>query len=206
MNPIYFLTHCLFRAAAQSFFRLQVLHRENLIQDGPCIYVVNHQSFLDPPMVGQLFETPIHFLARKTLFDNAFMHNVLPLLYTLPIDQEQPDPGSILKVLRLVRGGGRIVIFPEGSRCEDGQIHDAMPGIGLIIGKLASVPVQPIRIEGAYDCLPIHSCKLRFRPITLSIGKPIPFTPEELKAKGRNAQVALGRKIMDAIRALPTEA
>ena len=205
MNPIYFLTHSFFRAAAHAFFRMQIINYDNLIQDGPCIYVVNHQSFLDPPMVGQLFENPIHFLARKTLFDSSFMRFALPLCNTLPIDQEKPDPGSILKVLRLVRSGGRIIIFPEGSRCPDGQIHEAMPGIGLIIGKLASVPVQPIRIEGAYDCLPIHSHKLKFHPITLSIGKPIPFTPEELKAKGRAAQSALGQKIMDAIRALPIE-
>ena len=205
MNPVYFFAHTLMRAAAQSFFRLKIINHEDLIQDGPCIYVVNHQSFLDPPTVGQLFENPIHFLARKTLFDPTFMKYALPLCNTLPIDQDQPDPGSILKVLRLVKGGGRIVIFPEGSRSPDGQIHDAMPGIGLIIGRLAGVPVQPIRIEGAYDCLPIHSHKLKFRPITLSVGKPIPFTAEELRAKGRTAQLAIGKKIMDAIKALPTE-
>ena len=81
-----------------------------------------------------------------------------------------------------------------------------MPGIGLILSKLATVPVQPVRIEGAYDCLPIHSSRLKFRPITLSVGAPIQFTPEELKAKGRDAQRNIGKKIMDAIRALPIEA
>lgn len=205
MNPIYFIGHSLFRAAAHAFFRLQIINYDNLIQEGPCIYVVNHQSFLDPPMLGQLFENPVHFLARKTLFDPAFMKFALPLCNTLPIDQDAPDPGSILKVLRLVKSGGSIIIFPEGSRSPDGQIHEAMPGIGLIISKLAQVPVQPIRIEGAYDCLPIHSSKLKFKPITLSIGKPISFTPEELKAKSRSAQSAIGQKIMDAIRALPTQ-
>lgn len=205
MNPVYFVGKTLFRAAAHAFFDLSIIHYEKLIQDGPCIYVVNHQSFLDPPMVGQLFENPVHFLARKTLFDPAFMKWALPLCNTLPIDQQKPDPGSILKVLRLLKNGGRIIIFPEGARCPDGQIHEAMPGIGLIIGRMSHVPVQPIRIEGAYDCLPIHSNRLRFKPITLSIGDPIHFTREELTAKGRAAQAALGHKIMEAIRALPTE-
>lgn len=205
MNPVYFIGHSLFRAIAQAFFRLRIINYENLIQDGPCIYVVNHQSFLDPPMVGQLFESEIHFLARKTLLDSAFLKYTLPLCNTLPIDQQKPDPGSILKVLRLVKSGGRIIIFPEGARSPDGQIHNAMPGIGLIISKLAHVPVQPIRIEGAYDCLPIHSSKIKFRPITLSIGKPIHFSPAELKAKTRAEQIAIGHKIMEAIRALPTE-
>ncbi len=205
MNPIYFLILRIVQGVAQSFFKLKVINREKLIEEGACIYVMNHQSFLDPPMIGQLFSsTNVHYLARKTLFNNAFLRIILPFCNVVPIDQEQPDPGSILKVLRLVKGGGRIIIFPEGSRCPDNQIHDAMPGIGLILGRLQGVPIQPLRIEGAYDCLPIHSSKLRFKPITISIGDPIQFTKEELRAKSRAGQLAIGKKVMDAIRALPT--
>ncbi|MBQ4614331.1 MAG: 1-acyl-sn-glycerol-3-phosphate acyltransferase [Akkermansia sp.] len=205
MNPLYFIILRLTQGVAQAFFKLKVINREKLIEDGACIYVMNHQSFLDPPMIGQLFtSTGIHFLARKTLFDNPFLGAILPYCNVIPIDQEQPDPGSILKVLRLVKNGGRIIIFPEGSRCEDNQIHDAMPGIGLILGRLQGVPIQPLRIDGAYDCLPIHSSKLRFKPITITIGDPIEFTKEELSARGRAGQLAIGKKVMDAIRALPT--
>ena len=188
-----------------SFFNLKVINREKLIEEGPCLIVANHQSFLDPPLIGSLYRNEVFFLARKTLFDAPGLKQALPYCNTIPVDQTRPDPASIIQVLRTVKNGGRIVIFPEGSRCPDGQIHDAMPGIGLILSKLATVPVQPVRIEGAYDCLPIHSSKLKFRPITLSVGDPIQFTPEELKAKGRDAQRAIGKKIMDAIRALPTE-
>ena len=52
--------------------------------------------------------------------------------------------------------------------------------------------------------LPIHSKKLRFKPITITVGDPIVFTKEELKVKGRAGQLAIGKKVMDAIRALPT--
>ena len=188
-----------------SFFNLKVIGREKLIEEGPCIIVANHQSFLDPPLVGSLYSNEVFFLARKTLFDAPVLKQVLPYCNTIGIDQTRPDPASIIQVLRTVKSGKRIIIFPEGSRSPDGEIHDAMPGIGLILSKLATVPVQPVRIEGAYDCLPIHSSKLKFRPITLSVGDPIQFTPEELKAKGRDAQRAIGQKIMDAIRALPLE-
>ena len=167
--------------------------------------MANHQSFLDPPLVGGLYRNEVFFLARKTLLDAPGLKQALPQCNVIPIDQTRPDPASIIQVLRTVKNGGRIVIFPEGSRCEDGEIHDAMPGIGLILSKLAHVPVQPIRIEGAYDCLPPHRSTLKFCPITLSVGDPIQFTPEELRAKGRDAQRAIGKKIMDAIRALPTE-
>ena len=205
MNPIYFIGQSLTHAIYESLFSLRLLGYEKLIQEGPCIIVANHQSFLDPPLIGGIYESSVHFLARKTLFDPLLMRYTLPLCQAIPIDQEKPDPGSILKVMRLLKEGERIVIFPEGSRSPDGEIHRAMPGIGLIIGTLASVPVQPIRLSGAFDCLPIHSSKLRFRPITVSIGTPIPFSAEERRAKGRQAQLTIGQKIMDAIRALPIE-
>lgn len=205
MNPVYFIGQSLTHAIYESLFSLRIIGYERLIQEGPCIIVANHQSFLDPPLIGGIYETPVHFLARKTLFDPVFMKYTLPLCQAIPIDQTKPDPGSILKVMRLLKEGGRIVIFPEGARSPDGEIHRAMPGIGLIIGKLASVPVQPIRISGAFECLPIHSSRLRFRPITVSIGNPIPFSLEERRARGRQGQLAIGRKIMDAISALPTE-
>ncbi len=201
----YFLIVSLTRAFVKSAFEVRVINREKLFEDGPCIFVANHQSFLDPPVIGQLFDEEIHFLARKTLYDSPFLNAVFPKSHVLPIDQERPDPGSILRVLRTVKEGGRILIFPEGSRTPDGDMHEAMPGIGLILGRLAGVPVQPIRIEGAYDCLPIHAKRLRFCPITVSIGDPIYFSEQELKARSREGQRALGQKLMDAIRALPTE-
>ena len=203
MNPVYFVIITLAKAMAKALFDVKIINHDKLIQEGPCIYVANHQSFLDPPMIATLFEGEINYLARKTLMNHPIMNFALSRLNVIPIDQERPDPGSILKVLRLVRSGKPIVIFPEGSRCEDGKMHDAMPGIGLILGRLAGVPVQPIRIEGAYDCLPPHRSKLELHPITMSVGDPIPFTKEELKAKGREGQLAIGRKIMEAIAALP---
>ena len=205
-NPIYHITRTLCRCALHAFFPLKILHQEKLIEEGPCVVVANHQSFLDPPLVGTLYHNPIYFLARKTLFDPPFMKQFMPFSNSIPVDQEAPNPSSILQVIRTVRNGNRLLIFPEGTRCSDNQIHDAMPGIGLILSKLPNIPVQPVRIEGAYDCLPIHSSKLRFRPITLSVGDPIYFSPEELKVKGREAHLAIGRKVMDAIRALPIEA
>ncbi len=201
---VYLLGQNLSYGFFRSFFDLKIINQDKLLSEGPCIYVANHQSFLDPPLIAQLFDSPVHFLARKTLLSNPVARYIYPRCNCVPIDQERPDPGSILRVLRLVKGGGRIVIFPEGSRCPDGVIHDAMPGIGLILGRLGGVPVQPIRIEGAYDCLPIHSSRLRFRPITVSIGDPIELTKEDLQARTREGQLALGRKVMDAIRALPT--
>ncbi len=204
-NFFYFVFRNLAYCLARSFFSVKVINREKLIDEGPCIIVANHQSFLDPPMIGQLYETDVNFLARHTLWKPKFMSWALSHCQCIPINQSRPDPSSIIKVLRTVKNGGRVVIFPEGARCPDGQIHDAMPGIGLILAKLKGVPVQPIRIEGAYDCLPINSSKLKFKPITLTVGDPFYLTDDELKGRDRESQRALGKRVMDAIRELPTD-
>ena len=79
-----------------------------------------------------------------------------------------------------------------------------MGGIGLILSK-TKVPVQPLRISGAFEAFPIGATFPRIRPVTVTVGDPIPFTPAELNAKGKEAYQHLTDKMMDAIRALPTE-
>lgn len=201
----YAFGHGLFRAAMKAYFPIRILHRERLLEEGPAIIVANHQSFLDPPLMCCLYTNPLHFLARHTLWCNAFMRWFMPISQSIPINQERPDPARILEVIRTVRKGERIVIFPEGSRTPDGEMHEAMPGIGLILSKLPGVPVQPVRIEGAYESMPIHRNTIRRVPLTLSVGEPIIFTEAELKVRGREAQRAIGKKLMDAIAALPKE-
>ena len=163
----------------------------------------NHQSFLDPPMLGISYEEGIYFFARKTLFQGIFKW-ALPLCQAIPIDQENPDAASLKHIIRLLKSGKRVLVFPEGSRTPDGEIHDGMGGIGLILSK-TKVPVQPLRISGAFEAFPIGATFPRIRPVTVTVGDPIPFTPAELNAKGKEAYQHLTDKMMDAIRALPTE-
>lgn len=203
MSLTYWFGYTLFKSAARALFGHRVLHREKLIEEGPVLIVANHQSFLDPPMLGISYEGPIYFLARKSLFAGPF-RSILPRCRAIPIDQEAPDSAALKTVIRLLRAGERVLIFPEGSRSPDGNIHEAMPGIALILSK-ANVPVQPLRIHGAFDCLPMGSNRLRFRPVTVSVGDPISLTPDELRARGKEAQQRLAGRVMDAIRALPVD-
>lgn len=198
MNSFYWVFYTLFKSISKAFFSWKVVNREKLIEDGPVLIVSNHQSFLDPPMLGISYEDGIYFFARKTLFQGIFKW-ALPLCQAIPIDQENPDAASLKHVIRLLKSGKRVLVFPEGSRTPDGEIHDGMGGIGLILSK-TKVPVQPLRISGAYEAFPIGARFPRLRPVTVTVGDPIPFTPTELNAKGKDAYQHLTDKIMDAIR------
>ncbi len=105
---------------------------------------------------------------------------------------------SLKTIIKLLRQGNQVVVFPEGSRTLDGKLQPAEAGTGLIVAKSKAV-VQPVRIFGARKALPRGSGKIRFVPITLVVGDPIEFTPEELKAKGREEYQKISDKIMAEI-------
>ena len=105
---------------------------------------------------------------------------------------------SLKTIIKLLRQKNQVVVFPEGSRTLDGKLQPAEAGTGLIVAKSKAV-VQPVRIFGAREALPRGSSKIMFRPITLVVGDPIIFTPEELNAKGRDDYQKISDKIMEGI-------
>ncbi len=190
-----------FRAAFRSLFGLKVVGREHLVTEGPVLVASNHQSFLDPPLIGTLYDDEMVFLARKTLF-----RGIGKWLYrqwnAIPVDQERPDMASLKTIIRKLKEGHRVLVFPEGARTLDGSLGDAAPGIGLIAAKSGAI-IQPVRIRGAREALPRGSARIRLARITVSIGPPIRLTPEEAKqAAGKEGYEQLARRIMAAIAAL----
>ena len=68
MKTTYWVGHTIFRAAAKAFFRYQVVGREKLITEGPVLIASNHESFLDPPLVGIAYDQAVFYLARRLSF------------------------------------------------------------------------------------------------------------------------------------------
>jgi 1-acyl-sn-glycerol-3-phosphate acyltransferase len=200
MRWVYWL-HWMFAGAAfRTLFGMRVVDAENLITEGPVLVASNHQSFLDPPLVGNLYRTEMVFLARKTLFV-GYCKWLYPRLNAIPVDQDRPDMTSLKTIIRRLKEGHRVLVFPEGARTLDGEIGEAAPGIGLIAVKSGAV-IQPVRISGAREALPRGSARIRFSRITVHVGKPIRLSPEELKSSGKEDYQRITSKIMSAIAAL----
>lgn len=201
MRWMYWLGWMSFGAAYRTLFGLRLEGMENLITSGPVLIASNHQSFLDPPLIGNLYKDEMVFFARKTLFKGPAKW-VYPQWNAVPVDQDRPDMSSLKTVIRKLKEGWRVLVFPEGQRTLDGQIGEAAPGVGLIAAK-AGVPIQPVRISGADRALPRGSGKIRFERITVTVGKPIILSPAELKSySGKEGYEALTERIMQAIKAL----
>lgn len=186
-----------FGAAFKTIFGMRVIGEENLITAGPVLIASNHQSFLDPPLIGNLYKTEIAYLARKTLFVGLGAW-VYPLWNAIPVDQDRPDMGSLKTIIRLLKEGERVLVFPEGERTIDGEIGPAAPGIGLVAVKSGAV-IQPVRISGARDALPRGSGKIRFARITVSVGKAIRLTDDDTKGDAKACYDRIAKRIMAAI-------
>jgi 1-acyl-sn-glycerol-3-phosphate acyltransferase len=201
MRWIYWFGWMLFGSAFRSLFGLRITGREHLITDGAVLVASNHQSFLDPPLIGNLYQDEIVFLARKTLF-KGFFKWLYPQWNAIPVDQDRPDMASLKTIIRKLKEGNRVLVFPEGARTLDGKLGEAAPGIGLIAAKSGAV-IQPVRISGARDALPRGSARLRFARITVAVGPPLRLTPQEIKdASGKEGYEKIAKRIMAAIAAL----
>ena len=204
MNPWYFTVYHLTRLIARLFFRFRVLHPERVIQEGPVILAMNHESYLDPPFAGIACQRAIYFLARRTLLDIPLLGWLLPKLNVIPVDQEGNDRGALKALIRLLRAQHCVLVFPEGSRTLDGNLQPALPGVGFVIAKTLA-PVVPMRIFGAHRALPRGGGKLRFCPITIVVGEPLRFSAAETEDSGRDIYPHLSERVMAAIAALQLE-
>jgi 1-acyl-sn-glycerol-3-phosphate acyltransferase len=201
MNFYYWLGYHLSRLLARLFFGFRIIHRERVIQTGPVILAVNHQSFLDPPLAGNAADRAIFFLAKKSLIDVPVLGWLLPKLNVIPVNLEGGDRSALKALIRVLSAGECALVFPEGTRTPDGNLQHAEPGLGLLIAKTRA-PVVPMRIFGAYDVWPIHGKLHLSGKITIVVGEPIYFSEADLSGGGKDRYMRLSQRVMDAIAAL----
>ncbi len=181
----YELVKCLGWAAMTLGSSFRAEGQRHIPRQGPALLVANHQSFLDPLLVGMVAPRHLHYLARKTLFRNPFFAGLIHSLNAVSIDQEGVGKEGIRTVVELLRQGHATVVFPEGERTPDGGLQALRPGVHLLL-KRTQAPVVPVGIAGAFDAWPRH------RPL------PLP-APLFLPATRGTIAVAVGRPL-DATR------
>ena len=159
------------------YLRLRFYNWRNVPRTGGVIVIANHQSFLDPPLVGISQWRQMYFMARSTLFRGMFGW-LLRTLGSYPVDQEKNGIGAIKETLRLLKKGQAVVIFPEGSRSYDGKLQPFFGGI-LMVAKRSGVPIVPCAVNGAYNSFPRGAKIPKPCKVTVTFGELIP--PETIQ-------------------------
>jgi len=147
-NLIYKAVYHGARSLIEVFAALEVEGWET-IPEGACLFASNHQSMVDPPLIGSCLPREISFVARRSLFDNPAFGFVIRACNSIPLDRGQADVGAIRSALAALADGRGLLIFPEGTRSTDGVIAEAKAGAGLLACR-SGAPVVPIHIRGRF--------------------------------------------------------
>jgi len=123
----------------------------------------------------------------------------------LPVDLGRGDLASMKRILKLLKEGNRVLIFPEGTRSPDGTLQAAEAGIGFIIAK-GDVPVIPLRLFGAHECWPRTAKWPRPGRITIVAGPAVDFSSLPIDLTGRERFQASADLVMQALAAIQLEA
>jgi 1-acyl-sn-glycerol-3-phosphate acyltransferase len=176
---------------ARTLWRAQASGMENVPRDGPLIVACNHVSYLDPPVMGSFCPRRISYMAKKELFAIPVLGSVIRGLGAYAVDRGGSATAAIKRSLEVLRHGGAVGIFPEGTRNRSG---DVMPQAGVaLLASLAKAPVVPACILGSDRALRLGGIKVAFGP-------PLAL-PADRKAS-RDALAKFTDEIMSAIRTL----
>lgn len=158
-------------------FRVRHTGLENIPAEGGVLIVSNHQSHFDPPLVGMACMRPMNYLARESLFRFAPFRWLINSLDAIPLDREGIGLAGIKESLRRLKRGEMLLIFPEGTRCKDGEIGKFRPGFTTLAAR-SKAAILPVAIEGAYDAWP----KERAFPMpgTIHVHYGVPILPDEV--------------------------
>ncbi len=182
MNLSYRIGWTCYRAAFRFYFRWRVFNPERVPATGAAILACNHESFLDPPLVGAALKRDINYLARENLFRFPILGAILRSWNVVPVDREGGGAKGLKAILDRLLAGGAIILFPEGTRTRDGKLQPARAGVGLTVIK-STAPVVPIRVFGTFRAYGRQLRIPRPYPVAVKFGHPMLF--EELRAEAK---------------------
>jgi 1-acyl-sn-glycerol-3-phosphate acyltransferase len=211
-RPVYWLGRRLFRLLGLTYFRWQVWHEERLPRTGRVLIAANHQSFLDPAIIGAALPRPLHYLARKNVFDHPLAGAVLRSVNTLPVDRDGSPAGGLRAGFEVLAREQALLLFPEGTRTRTGELQAFRSGVGMIAAR-SQAPVLPVRIFGLWEAYGRDHKLPRPGHVVVSVGPLLRFDSHwaELRQanKGRQRQIfeeitASIRQAIAALRRDPT--
>lgn len=176
-------------------FGLKLRGIQKFPSQGGALVCSNHQSFLDPLLLGALCDRRMNYMARENLFKSRFFGALIRWYDAIPVRRDGMSITGLKETLKRLKRGELVVIFPEGTRTTDGEVAQLKSGFCMLARK-AKVPLVPVAITGAYDVWPKGKTLPRLARVCLEAGEAIPA--ETVAALDDDALVALVQERIQA--------
>jgi 1-acyl-sn-glycerol-3-phosphate acyltransferase len=191
----YSYLHVMCRLLGAALAQVRCVGRHYIPPEGGALILSNHQSHLDPLLIGLAADRRLNFLARETLFTFLPFRWLIQSLNAIPIDREGVGLSGLKETMRRVRDGEIVLIFPEGTRTPDGEVAILKAGF-CALARRVRAPLVPAAIDGAFDAWPRTRRFPRRACIHVVFGPAL--LPDEIAQLDDNALVA---RVEDLIRA-----
>lgn len=188
-----FLSRKLVNRYLEKYADIKVIGKENMnINKKPVIYIGNHLSNADGLVLAKVLEDQdVTFVAGVKLSNNPLTNIGINVVKTITITPNSADKDALNAIIKTVKAGNNVFIFPEGTRSRTGSMIEAKKGI-LLIAKLTGAPIIPVGIWGSEKLMPINkegdmgSERFYNAEVTVSFGKQIEI-PGKVKDEDRHS-------------------
>jgi 1-acyl-sn-glycerol-3-phosphate acyltransferase len=193
-----FLMRFLAWMLVHTFYRVDQKGLDNIPDDGGCILVCNHVSYVDAVVIAACVRRPIRFVMDHRIFRVPLLSFIFRTMGTIPIAPAKEDAGmkdrAFAAAADALRGGELVGIFPEGKLTDTGELNPFRPGVQRMIAT-TPVPVVPMALSGlwgsffsrAYGGKAMRRLRGVFSRIAFVVAQPVP--PERVTLDGLQATV-----------------
>jgi 1-acyl-sn-glycerol-3-phosphate acyltransferase len=158
--------------------RLEVEGLERLEPRKPCIYMPNHLSFLDGPLLEMLIPGAARIILKKPVLRIPIVGTAMRFVGFVPVDRKGEEGGkkSIARAAAMMRERGySFLIFPEGTRSRDGKLQRFRRG-GFFLALETGAPIVPVAIRGTFELMPKGQRYARRGTVRVEFLEPVPVT------------------------------
>lgn len=175
------------------FYRLKVTGSENMPRTGGVVLCANHASNIDPVALAVASKRPVHFMAKKELFQKKFGAYWLRQLNAFPVDRQSADMATYKSAISLLETGRVLGIFAQGTRSSEVEIKGAKTGAAFFALK-AQATIVPVKISSDYKL---------FSRVSVRIGQPISLESYKNQKIKTGMLNEITENIMEKIKEMP---